>query len=374
MKDSGLGTPATRADTIETLLKRQYLTRDGKALNATERGIRLIRAVQPPIKSPAMTGEWEARLKRIQRGEADLDGFMAAIGGYVREAVTQAFAVAADRGSPTPVPAAEPSVEPAGPRREPASPDRLLELLQTVFRLPGFRPYQERVCRAVTEGRDALLVMPTGAGKSLCFQLPGIARAGTTLVVSPLIALMEDQVAKLRELGLNAERIHSGRDRATSRQVCVEYLHGRLDYLFIAPERLSVPGFPEMLAKRKPALIAVARRARPLKPAESQLVLQVLEALRWREGQTVRQLHEQASGGQGERRTFEQLLEALAGAGLVEIRDDAFSKDGKVIPFRRLFLTETGRKAGIGEIGVVRLREAAVGAAVRRKRSGGRGR
>ncbi len=706
MKDSGLGTPATRADTIETLLKRQYLTRDGKALNATERGIRLIRAVQPPIKSPAMTGEWEARLKRIQRGEADLDGFMAAIGGYVREAVTQAFAVAADRGSPTPVPAAEPSVEPAGPRREPVSPDRLLELLQTVFRLPGFRPYQERVCRAVTEGRDALLVMPTGAGKSLCFQLPGIARAGTTLVVSPLIALMEDQVAKLRELGLNAERIHSGRDRATSRQVCVEYLHGRLDYLFIAPERLSVPGFPEMLAKRKPALIAVdeahcisqwghdfrpdyrmlgqylpllrpapvialtatatvqvqddiarqldmdqatryihgfrrpnlavetvelsvpdrhaavrriladpgrrpaivyaptrketeilalelaedfpaaayhagmgtperdrvqglfgtgelsvivatiafgmgidkpdirtvihtalpgsiegyyqeigragrdgqparavlfysyadlrthewfhrrdypdpallaaiyaalgagpqpktwlrdelemapedfdtaleklrihggawrdaegnvgrggadwlrpyeqqrahklaelrrmldfadrasgcrmvglvrhfgdrdddqpcgicdvcapgaviARRTRPLKPAESQLVLQVLEALRWREGQTVRQLHEQASGGQGERRTFEQLLEALAGAGLVEIRDDAFSKDGKVIPFRRLFLTETGRKAGIGEIGVVRLREAAVGAAVRRKRSGGRGR
>jgi len=68
---------------------------------------------------------------------------------------------------------------------------------------------------------------------------------------------MEDQVAKLCELGLRAERIHSGRDRATSRQVCVEYLHGRLDYLFIAPERLSVPGFPEMLARHKPALIAV---------------------------------------------------------------------------------------------------------------------
>ncbi len=102
-----------------------------------------------------------------------------------------------------------------------------------------------------------LLVMPTGAGKSLCFQLPGIARAGTTLVVSPLIALMEDQVAKLCELGLRAERIHSGRDRATSRQVCIDYLSGQLDYLFIAPERLRVPGFPEMLAKRKPVLIAV---------------------------------------------------------------------------------------------------------------------
>ncbi|HET9211358.1 MAG TPA: ATP-dependent DNA helicase RecQ [Thermoanaerobaculia bacterium] len=130
-------------------------------------------------------------------------------------------------------------------------------LLHTTFRLPSFRPYQEAVCRAVVEGQDVLLVMPTGAGKSLCYQLPGLARGGTTLVVSPLIALMEDQVGKLRELGLRAERIHSGRDRSASRQVCVDYLAGRLDYLFIAPERLSVPGFPEMLARRKPVLIAV---------------------------------------------------------------------------------------------------------------------
>ncbi|CDH44115.1 DNA topoisomerase 3 [Candidatus Contendibacter odensensis] len=259
MKDSGLGTPATRADTIETLLKRQYMTRDGKSLIASERGVRLIQTVQPPIKSAAMTGEWEARLKRIQRGEADLSGFMADIGGYVREAVAQAFTAVpptmaldplATKNNPAPV------IEIA-PRREPVPPDRLEELLRTVFRLPGFRPYQEQVCRTVTKGQDVLLVMPTGAGKSLCFQLPGIARAGTTLVVSPLIALMEDQVAKLCELGLRAERIHSGRDRAASRQVCVEYLHGQLDYLFIAPERLSVPGFPEMLARRKPILIAV---------------------------------------------------------------------------------------------------------------------
>jgi DNA topoisomerase-3 len=131
------------------------------------------------------------------------------------------------------------------------------ELLRSAFRLAAFRPFQEAVCRSVTEGNDALLVMPTGAGKSLCYQLPGLARAGTTLVVSPLIALMEDQVAKLRELGLKAERIHSGRDRAASRQVCIDYLAGRLDFLFIAPERLSVPGFPEMLARRKPVLIAV---------------------------------------------------------------------------------------------------------------------
>jgi DNA topoisomerase-3 len=141
--------------------------------------------------------------------------------------------------------------------RAPTPPDRLVDLLRSDFRLESFRPYQEDVCRAVTAGKDVLLVMPTGAGKSLCYQLPGLARAGTTLVVSPLIALMEDQYSKLRDLGLRAERIHSGRDRSASRQACVDYLAGRLDFLFIAPERLSVPGFPEMLAKRKPALIAV---------------------------------------------------------------------------------------------------------------------
>ena len=99
--------------------------------------------------------------------------------------------------------------------------------------------------------------MPTGAGKSLCYQLPGIARGATTLVISPLIALMEDQTEKLRQQGFRAERIHSGRDRLESRQACRDYLSGELDFLYIAPERLAVPGFPEMLAKRTPGLLAI---------------------------------------------------------------------------------------------------------------------
>ncbi|MGH9600700.1 MAG: RecQ family ATP-dependent DNA helicase [Terracidiphilus sp.] len=138
-----------------------------------------------------------------------------------------------------------------------SNPAELADLLQSVFGFARFRANQEAVCRAAVAGRDLLLVMPTGAGKSLCYQLPAIARGGTALVISPLIALMEDQAAKLSALGLRVARIHSGMERAASRQACVDYLEGTLQFLFIAPERLRVPGFPEMLAKRKLALIAI---------------------------------------------------------------------------------------------------------------------
>src|ERR1700688_3842326 len=133
----------------------------------------------------------------------------------------------------------------------------LTSLLQKTFGFPAFRANQEAVCRAATDGRDVLLVMPTGAGKSLCYQLPAIARGGTALVISPLIALMDDQANKLAAAGLKVARIHSGLDREQSRQACRDYLDGTLQFLFIAPERMRVPGFPEMLAKRKPALIAI---------------------------------------------------------------------------------------------------------------------
>jgi DNA topoisomerase III len=122
----------------------------------------------------------------------------------------------------------------------------------------------------------------------------------------------------------------------------------------------------------------VARRTRPLTTAESQWVLQVLESLRWREGQTVRQLHEKLTSAPGDRRAFEQLLDAMAGAGLVEIQDDSFSRDGKVIPFRRIYLTEAGRQAGVGAVGTVRLTEKMLptppdsSASSGRKRFGGR--
>ncbi|ATB44967.1 DNA topoisomerase 3 [Corallococcus macrosporus] len=417
MRETGLGTPATRAAIIEVLLDREYLRRRGKVMEATEKGIHLIQVVHPDVKTPAMTGQWEAWLQRIERGEGQLDEFIRGIEAYVIEVVghgatppprpsaaqrnevvrappgaggaalgtgewargsgghgasvepqgwgrqgtfegpaaahrsgaadgalaqgRQWASEAAERladaaagatghgqrgasseasaplfegrrtrasgamgrsappeetlssslspgGGPASRPpradgagwsagawgdtgaarapvnrarataaAASTGQRPERVRRAPTAPEALRPLLKSAFGFSEFRPYQEAVCRAATAGEDLLLVMPTGAGKSLCYQLPGLARAGTTLVVSPLIALMEDQVARLQSLGFAADRIHSGRDRAASRQVCADYLEDKLDFLFIAPERLGVPGFVEFLARRTPALIAV---------------------------------------------------------------------------------------------------------------------
>ncbi|MCZ2157079.1 MAG: RecQ family ATP-dependent DNA helicase, partial [Bryobacterales bacterium] len=277
MRDNGLGTPATRASIIETLIKRGFIERQAKSLVATDKGIHLVEVVHEEVRSPAMTGQWEAYLKRIERGEASLADFLAAIEQYVRDVVARAGKHAASspgRNDASSTSRSEPpSPPPPRERNSLVASDSqyrdfseyagdLDALLHAAFGFSNFRPVQREVCEAVVAGNDALLVMPTGAGKSLCYQLPGLAlgagsRRGTTLVISPLIALMEDQVAKMKSLGFAVERIHSGRDRAASRAACVEYLAGNLQFLFVAPERFRVPGFAEMLAKRPPVLIAV---------------------------------------------------------------------------------------------------------------------
>jgi DNA topoisomerase-3 len=261
MRSHGLGTPATRATIIETLLTREYIIRKGKALFATNKGIHLIQNVHEQVKSPAMTGQWEYRLKNIERGNDHLNVFMKDIEAYVRSVVSEVTMtpLQAPSNSQNAKSDTHKLFEAVTLRQQkiPVAPHDLEKLLHQSFGFEQFRPYQKNVCAAVTQGKDVVLVMPTGAGKSLCYQLPGIARAGTTLVISPLIALMEDQVASLKLRGFSAERIHSGRSREQSRRACQDYLSGNLDFLFIAPERLAVPGFPEMLSKRKPTLIAV---------------------------------------------------------------------------------------------------------------------
>ena len=121
---------------------------------------------------------------------------------------------------------------------EPALMPKAREALASVYGFSAFRPGQEEILTAVMEGKDVLAVMPTGSGKSLCFQLPPIVRDGLTLVVSPLIALMRDQVAQLRELGVEAGSVNSSTNLEERRRIGRGVRDRTLRLLYISPERL----------------------------------------------------------------------------------------------------------------------------------------
>ncbi|GGW33548.1 ATP-dependent DNA helicase RecQ [Gemmobacter lanyuensis] len=131
------------------------------------------------------------------------------------------------------------------------------ELLATVFGYGAFRPGQEEIVEAVLEGRDTLAIMPTGGGKSLCFQLPALCRDGVTVVISPLIALMRDQVRSLREAGVEAGALTSGNTDEETEAVFQALDEGRLKLLYMAPERLASPGTMGLLRRIGTRLIAV---------------------------------------------------------------------------------------------------------------------
>ncbi|GAB4184430.1 MAG: DNA helicase RecQ [Geothermobacteraceae bacterium] len=139
----------------------------------------------------------------------------------------------------------------------PVATDPLRETLETVFGFRSFRPGQEEVVRALAAGEDAFVLMPTGGGKSLCYQLPALVRPGTALVVSPLIALMKDQVDSLRQLGVAAACYHSALGTEESRRILARLHAGELDLLYVAPERLLTDAFLQRLRTIDIALVAI---------------------------------------------------------------------------------------------------------------------
>src|SRR5688572_25838559 len=136
-------------------------------------------------------------------------------------------------------------------------PDPALDLLRRIFGHPAFRGEQAQIVEHVSRGGDALVLMPTGGGKSLCYQLPALLRDGCGLVVSPLIALMQDQVEALRQLGVRAAYLNSTLDAATAADVERQLLAGELDLLYVAPERLLTDRFLRLLERARIALFAI---------------------------------------------------------------------------------------------------------------------
>ena len=126
-------------------------------------------------------------------------------------------------------------------------------LLRDVFGFDGFRPGQEEIVEAVSLGQNTLAIMPTGGGKSLCFQLPALVRDGVTVVISLLIALMRDQVRGLREAGVEAGALTSGNTQEETDAVWQALEEGRLKLLYMAPERLAAGGVPQMLRRKSPS-------------------------------------------------------------------------------------------------------------------------
>ena len=131
------------------------------------------------------------------------------------------------------------------------------DLLRTCFGYHDFRGHQEEIIHHVLAGNDTLVLMPTGSGKSLCYQIPAMLRPGVGVVVSPLIALMQNQVDAVRQTGISAAFLNSTLDPLEAQAVKTRLLAGELDLLYVAPERLMTAEFQELLSQTPLALFAI---------------------------------------------------------------------------------------------------------------------
>ncbi|MBO3760095.1 DNA helicase RecQ [Ciceribacter sp. L1K22] len=132
-----------------------------------------------------------------------------------------------------------------------------VSVLKQVYGYPAFRGRQAEVVEQVVSGGDAVVLFPTGAGKSLCYQIPALCRQGVGIVVSPLIALMRDQVEALKQLGVRAAALNSTLSREEFMEIRREIAEGSLDLLYVTPERIVTPGFREVIGSAKIALFAI---------------------------------------------------------------------------------------------------------------------
>ena len=152
-----------------------------------------------------------------------------------------------------------PSADPISALRErdAGQAEAALGILSRVFGYDAFRGEQAAIIEQVASGGDAVVLMPTGGGKSLCYQIPALLREGTGIVVSPLIALMADQVAALEGVGIRAAYLNSSLEAHEAQAVEQQLLAGELDLLYMAPERLVLPRTVQLLQRAQLALFAI---------------------------------------------------------------------------------------------------------------------
>ena len=131
------------------------------------------------------------------------------------------------------------------------------EILKSIFGYDSFREGQETLIKSTLQGRDCLGIMPTGAGKSVCFQVPALLFSGITLVISPLISLMKDQVTSLNDLGVHAAYINSSLTEGQYRKAMEYASYGRYKLIYVAPERLMTESFLELARKIEISMVAV---------------------------------------------------------------------------------------------------------------------
>ena len=137
------------------------------------------------------------------------------------------------------------------------SKDRPNEILKSIFGYESFRGNQKEIINHLIEGKDALVLMPTGGGKSMCFQIPAILRQGVGVIISPLIALMQDQVQSLKQLGIRAEFLNSSLNAKQSYEVKDALRNQELDLIYVAPERLLLDSFLELISEIPVSLFAI---------------------------------------------------------------------------------------------------------------------
>jgi DNA topoisomerase-3 len=260
IKENGIGTPATRASIVDTLIKREYVKRRGKSFHALEKGIRLIGNVYEKLASVSLTAEWEKSLESIVDGQLTSKTFDENIYQFISGLLQEKSNKHYDRNSSLLKDSAYNTNSRVGSLHTPvvkrgemavSNSARNKEFLDS-FQL---KPSQREAVNHLRSGSNILAVLPTGYGKSLIYQYAGLENGGRTLIISPLLALMHDQVSSLKRKNIGAAMLSNDMNFDDVLKVLGDFDSGRVQFLFVSPEKASSSKFIERITRTQLSLL-----------------------------------------------------------------------------------------------------------------------